>query len=377
MLTFGIEEEYFITDLHSRQMVGEPSAAVLAACREAISAGFSFEMFQGQIEAASPVFTSSAEAADYFRAVRGNLAQSLAEFGLGVVCAGSHPLADWRGQRPTDQAHFRHLFDDIQYVARRSVLCGLHVHVQVPQALDRIAVMNQVSLVAIVASSMAVPDAPMHQSHQASSPLADILAQPGVRALLAAGLCMQAAHGAMNIFYSIYIAGLGYSKSVVGGLFSLGVVAEIAMFFFMSSVMRRYSLRRILIASFAVAVGRFLLIGWCANLPVQIFAQTLHSLTFGAFHAASIAAINHWFRGSARARGQALYSSVAFGAGGLLGGLVSGWSWDHLGGAMAFTLSSLFALVGLVFVVKWVKMGDADEPTGMNAVDTNPDRSRG
>ncbi|MBC6625533.1 carboxylate-amine ligase [Pseudomonas sp.] len=145
MLTFGIEEEYFITDLHSRQMVGEPSAAVLAACREAIGAGFSFEMFQGQIEAASPVFTSSAEAADYFRAVRGNLAQSLAEFGLGVVCAGSHPLADWRGQRPTDQAHFRHLFDDIQYVARRSVLCGLHVHVQVPQTLDRIAVMNQVS----------------------------------------------------------------------------------------------------------------------------------------------------------------------------------------------------------------------------------------
>lgn len=91
MLTFGIEEEYFITDLHSRQMVGEPSAAVLAACREAIGAGFSFEMFQGQIEAASPVFTSSAEAADYFRAVRRNLAQSLAEFGLGVVCAGSHP----------------------------------------------------------------------------------------------------------------------------------------------------------------------------------------------------------------------------------------------------------------------------------------------
>ena len=239
--------------------------------------------------------------------------------------------------------------------------------------MDALLWFTVVSLVAIVASSMAVPDAPMHQSHQASSPLADILAQPGVRALLAAGLCMQAAHGAMNIFYSIYIAGLGYSKSVVGGLFSLGVVAEIAMFFFMSSVMRRYSLRRILIASFAVAVGRFLLIGWCANLPVQIFAQTLHSLTFGAFHAASIAATNHWFHGSARARGQALYSSVAFGAGGLIGGLVSGWSWDHLGGAMAFTLSSLFALIGLVFVVKWVKMGDADEPKAMNAVDTTQD----
>lgn len=145
MLTFGIEEEYFITDLHTRRMLGEPSAAVLAACREAIGAGFSYEMFQGQIEVASPVFSASAEAADYLATVRRNLAQRLGEFGLGVVCAGSHPLADWREQRPTDQAHFQQLFDDIQYVARRSLLCGLHVHVQVPQTHDRIAVMNQVS----------------------------------------------------------------------------------------------------------------------------------------------------------------------------------------------------------------------------------------
>ena len=237
--------------------------------------------------------------------------------------------------------------------------------------LDAVLWFTVASLLAIVVSSMSVPDAAAHQSHEDSAPVAAILTLPSVRALLAAGLCMQAAHGAMNIFYSIYIAGLGYSKSVVGGLFSLGVVAEIAMFFFMSRVMRRYSLRRILIASFAVAVGRFLLIGWFATLPVLIFAQTLHSLTFGAFHAASIAAINHWFRGSARARGQALYSSLAFGAGGLLGGLASGWSWDHLGGAMAFTLSSLFALIGLVLVVKWVTMSEAEEPRESDGVDVS------
>lgn len=237
--------------------------------------------------------------------------------------------------------------------------------------LDAVLWFTVASLVAIVASSMAVPDTVSHQSHEGATPVASILALPSVRALLAAGLCMQAAHGAMNIFYSIYIAGLGYSKSVVGGLFSLGVVAEIAMFFFMSRVMRRYSLRRILIVSFAVAVGRFLLIGWFATLPVLIFAQTLHSLTFGAFHAASIAAINHWFRGSARARGQALYSSLAFGAGGLVGGLVSGWSWDHLGGGMAFTLSSLFALIGLVLIVKWVNMSDTEEPQESSIVDAS------
>lgn len=56
---FGIEEEYFITDLSTRRMLAEPSAHVLAACREAIGKGFSYEMFQGQIEVASPVFDSS------------------------------------------------------------------------------------------------------------------------------------------------------------------------------------------------------------------------------------------------------------------------------------------------------------------------------
>ncbi len=145
MLTFGIEEEYFITDLNSRRMLSEPPAAVLAACQRAIGAGFAFEMFQGQIEVASPVFKASREAADYLAIVRHNLAESLGEFGLGIVCAGSHPLAAWRDQAPTAQAHFERLFEDIQHVARRSVLCGLHVHVQVPAQVDRIAVMNEVS----------------------------------------------------------------------------------------------------------------------------------------------------------------------------------------------------------------------------------------
>jgi carboxylate-amine ligase len=145
MLTFGIEEEYFVTDLHTRRMLALPSAAVLEACRRAIGHGFAYEMFQGQIEVASPVFSRSHEAADYLATVRAKLSESLAEHGLGVVCAGSHPLAPWREQQPTPQVHFAQLFDDIQLVARRSVLCGLHVHVEVPATLDRIAVMNQVS----------------------------------------------------------------------------------------------------------------------------------------------------------------------------------------------------------------------------------------
>ena len=55
------------------------------------------------------------------------------------------------------------------------------------------------------------------------------------------------------------------------------------------------------------------------------------------------------------------YSSVSFGAGGLVGGLLSGWTWEHLGAALTFSLSSAFALVGLIFVALWVNRADLDD----------------
>jgi PPP family 3-phenylpropionic acid transporter len=171
---------------------------------------------------------------------------------------------------------------------------------------------------------------------------------------------MSAAHGALYIFYSIYLAEHGYSKSLVGGLWSLGVLAEIAVFYYMSRLMRRFGLRVILLASFAAASVRFLMIGWgVESLAVIVLAQLLHGLTFGAYHAASITAVNCWFPGRSQARGQALYSSLSFGAGGLLGGLLSGWMWDGVGAALTFTLSTAFALLGLLLVAVWVRESDA------------------
>lgn len=143
-LKFGIEEEYFITDLATRQMPGQIPRAALDRCQAALGQHFAFEMFQTQIEVASPIFTHLAQATDYLANARGALQHTLRGFELGLVCAGSHPLADWREQHATDQPHFRHLFDDYQYVAQRSVLSGLHVHVEVPAGLDRIRVMNEV-----------------------------------------------------------------------------------------------------------------------------------------------------------------------------------------------------------------------------------------
>ena len=223
------------------------------------------------------------------------------------------------------------------------------------------------SLVGIVLCSLMVPAPPVHQSLSTALPVRRILRQKYVLALFAACFIMYAAHATLNIFFSIYLAEHGYAKSLIGALFSIGVVAEIAVFILMPRIMRRFGLRVLLQVCFGVAALRFILIGWGVDFTmVLVLAQLMHGITFGAFHAASIAAVNRWFPGPARARGQAIYSSVSFGAGGLAGGLLSGLTWDPLGGALTFTLGSLFALAGVLIVARWIKGRDGER--GENSV---------
>lgn len=211
-------------------------------------------------------------------------------------------------------------------------------------------------LAGILAVALTVPEVPTLKSHDDTPGIGHILRQPRVRALLGACFAMSAAHGALYVFYSIHLADHGYNKTGVGLLWSLGVVAEIFVFLFMARLSSRYSLRTILLASFGAAVVRFLLIGWgVESILLTVLAQLMHGLTFGSYHAAAIAAVNQWFPGRVQGRGQAMYSSLSFGAGGLLGGLVSGWTWDWIGAAWTYTLSSAFALAGLLLILVWVR----------------------
>ncbi|WP_313952640.1 MFS transporter [Accumulibacter sp.] len=217
------------------------------------------------------------------------------------------------------------------------------------------------TLVGILVYALAVPEAPSHGASGDHLPVGEIVRQRRVKALFAACFAMSAAHGALYVFYSIHLSSHQYSKFLVGCLWSLGVLAEIVIFFFMVGLLRRFGLRTILLVSFSAAIVRFLMIGWGVDwLWVIVLAQLLHGLTFGAYHAAAIAAVNRWFPGSCQARGQALYSSLSFGAGGLAGSLLSGWTWDAWGAAPTYTLSSAFAVLGLIFVALGVKKADLD-----------------
>ena len=168
------------------------------------------------------------------------------------------------------------------------------------------------------------------------------------RFLLACGFCMAVAHGTLYAFLTLHLQRAGYSGTLIGVLWSLGVLAEILVFLALPAIFRRARLSAILAGSCALAVLRFLLIGWAAEWTwVLVAAQLMHAATFGAFHAASVAAVHRLFPARAHARGQTLFSSIAYGAGGAAGALSAGWTWELAGPGAAFTLSALAAAAGV------------------------------
>lgn len=190
---------------------------------------------------------------------------------------------------------------------------------------------------------------PIHSMHRTSPP--GKLAEPRVLVLLVAGFFMAAAHGPLYVFYSIHLVGHGYGKTLTGLLWSLGVVAEILVFLLMPRLSRLFSLRGILLTCFALAVLRFLLIGWWVeSLLLVVFAQLLHAATFGAHHAATVTALNQWFASGQQGRVQALYGSISFGAGGMFGAMLAGQAWESYDAAVTYGLASGLALMGLLVV---------------------------
>jgi MFS transporter, PPP family, 3-phenylpropionic acid transporter len=183
------------------------------------------------------------------------------------------------------------------------------------------------------------------------------LSKPAV-ALLGAGFCMAAAHGTLYAFFTLHLQREGYSVTWIGLAWTLGVLAEIVVFLYLPALVRRYSLSTILLASCACGVIRFVAIGWGAGVAwLLLAAQLLHAATFGSFHAASVAAIHKVFPPGAEARGQTLFSSVAYGAGGATGALLAGWAWETWGAGWAFAVSSIAAGSGLVFAYSLRKAG--------------------
>lgn len=201
--------------------------------------------------------------------------------------------------------------------------------------------------------SLLLPESKGRPHVDAPGSLRQALMRRDVAAFLLACLLMAMSHGPYYTFYSIYLQGYGYSKTLIGALWAVGVVCEILVFLVMRVILQRAALRQVLLVSFALAALRWALIGlFPQHLAVLVFAQALHAATFGAFHAAAIQMVHVFFTGRHQHRGQAIYGSASFGIGGAVGSFYSGYVWSTAGPAATYAIAAAVAM--LAFGVAYV-----------------------
>lgn len=155
--SLGIEEEYLLVDAQTGDLSEAPDA-LMKACKDELADQVSPEFLRCQIEIGTPVCTDVAEGRACLAHLRGSIARHAADFGLAPISVACHPFADWREQDHTDKDRYNQLSQEMGGVARRMLICGMHVHVGIPDKAMRIDLMNQFSwflphLLALSASS--------------------------------------------------------------------------------------------------------------------------------------------------------------------------------------------------------------------------------
>jgi carboxylate-amine ligase len=142
-VSFGIEEEFFLVDRASRDLVACVPPDFMRRCRRELGNRVAEEMLRPQIEVATPILHDSKSARTAVTELRRALSDLAAEHDMMLVASGTHPLAEWQHHLPTDKPRYARLVEDFQIVGRRNLFCGLHVHAGIPQGVDRVQLMNR------------------------------------------------------------------------------------------------------------------------------------------------------------------------------------------------------------------------------------------
>jgi len=145
--TIGIEEEYLLVDRETRDLAGDPPNAVLTDCEARLPGQVTPEFLRSQIEVGTRVCGTVKEAAEDLKRLRRTIIEVADNYGLGMIAASTHPMADWGAQKHTDKDRYNIIARDLQAVARRLLICGMHVHVGIDDNDLRIDLMNQVTYV--------------------------------------------------------------------------------------------------------------------------------------------------------------------------------------------------------------------------------------
>ena len=202
-------------------------------------------------------------------------------------------------------------------------------------------------LVLVVFASLRLRESPHAIVYHERPSVRKILKQREVIAFFASTFMMVAAHSALYVYYSLYLAQIGYSKTVIGLMWSLGVIAEIVFFYFQAPIFRRFGVKSLMLCSLLIAAVRFLMIGACPqSLVLLLLAQVMHAATFATHHSSSVLMMQRWFAGPLQASGQGLYFSISYGLGGSFGGMLLSLFWHEHDGHVIFYMASVMAALG-------------------------------
>ncbi|MGQ0618439.1 MAG: MFS transporter [Panacagrimonas sp.] len=203
-------------------------------------------------------------------------------------------------------------------------------------------------MLAITWLSLHVPDVHDPRVHDPSlGGFLDRVRTPAVLALLLAAFLSQLSFAPFYGFFSIYLESHGYDRTTIGGLWALGVAAEVIVFLFTGRIIRRFGARPVLIASLGASALRWSMLGLFVDSPsLLVLSQVLHFLSFGVYHAVTVHYVHELFPGRLQGRGQALLAAVSFGLGGSLGSLLGGYFWERVSPEAVFFAASGFALLG-------------------------------
>ncbi len=203
-----------------------------------------------------------------------------------------------------------------------------------------------IMMLLIMLSSLSVK-APL-QKHLDGGAILPIIKKPAVIALLLACFLMQLSHGPYYTFFTLFMQNQGYGTTMISGFWSLGVLAEVVLFVFVHRLFKQGDAVFFMFLALLITSIRWFLIAFYSDVfVIVVIAQCMHAASFGLFHASAIHLIDAYFPRH-KGRGQALYASVSFGAGGALGSLYSGYLWDFVSPVTMFAVAGVIALAGAV-----------------------------
>ncbi|RLE13121.1 MAG: carboxylate-amine ligase [Actinobacteria bacterium] len=144
-LTIGMEEEYFVVDRDSRDLVPDLPDSLLAKLGDPPVGATSPEFIRSQVEIGTPVSGDITELSEHLCTMRRFVSDTVSEHNMAIIASSTHPFAEWGSQRHVNKRRYNILAEALQGVVRRLLICGMHVHIGIDDEDQRIDMMNQVS----------------------------------------------------------------------------------------------------------------------------------------------------------------------------------------------------------------------------------------